>query len=90
LARYLLDALAASALILSAYLLAASMMMLMLGGSFLSFWLAFVPGGLYEVTLLALVFGFDVAFTAAHHTVRTMMIFIGMPVLARRMRKTEA
>ena len=90
LARYLLDALAASALILSAYLLSASAMMLMLGGSFLSFWLAFVPGGLYEVTLLALVFGFDVAFTAAHHTVRTMMIFIGMPVLARRMRKPEA
>jgi uncharacterized membrane protein AbrB (regulator of aidB expression) len=41
--------------------------------------LAFVPGGLYEVTLLALIFGFDVAFVAFHHTIRVMLVFLGLP-----------
>jgi uncharacterized membrane protein AbrB (regulator of aidB expression) len=44
-----------------------------------------VPGGLYEVTLLALIFGFDVAFVAFHHTVRVMLIFLSLPVLAMRL-----
>jgi uncharacterized membrane protein AbrB (regulator of aidB expression) len=55
------------------------------GISFLAAWLAFVPGGLYEVTLLALVFGFDVAFVAFHHTVRVMLIFLTLPALALRL-----
>ena len=40
----------------------------------LEIWLAFVPG-LYEVTLSALIFGFDVAFVAFHHTVRIILLF---------------
>jgi len=31
------------------------------------------------VTLLALIFGFDVAFVAFHHTIRVMMVFLGLP-----------
>ena len=44
-----------------------------------------MPGGLYEVTLLALIFGFDVAFVAFHHTIRVMMIFVALPLLAFRL-----
>ena len=49
--------------------------------------MAFVPGGLYEVTLLALIFGFDVAFVAFHHTVRVVMIFLSMPMIVSSLGK---
>ena len=82
---YLKDACANTAVILGAYLLATMVIVKVTGISFLAAWLAFVPGGLYEVTLLALIFGFDVAFVAFHHTVRVMLIFLSLPVLALRL-----
>lgn len=82
---YLRDACASTALILAAYLVATVAMAQATGISFLSAWLAFVPGGLYEVTLLALIFGFDVAFVAFHHTVRVVLIFLSLPALALRL-----
>lgn len=82
---YLKDACASTALILAAYLVATVAMVQATGISFLSAWLAFVPGGLYEVTLLALIFGFDVAFVAFHHTVRVVLIFLSLPALAFRL-----
>ena len=82
---YLKDACANTAVILSAYLLATMVIVKVTGISFLAAWLAFVPGGLYEVTLLALIFGFDVAFVAFHHTVRIMLIFLSLPVLVLRL-----
>jgi len=82
---YLKDAFAMTLLIMTAYAIATETIALATGNSFLTVWLAFVPGGLYEVTLLALVFGFDVAFVAFHHTIRVMIIFIGLPMLALRM-----
>ena len=81
---YLRDAFLGAGIILSAYLGVAIGITLFVGSDFLSIWLAFVPGGLYEVTLLALVFGFDVAFVAVHHTVRIMLIFATLPWLALR------
>ncbi|MEK9853830.1 MAG: AbrB family transcriptional regulator [Rhodobiaceae bacterium] len=82
---YLRDACANTAIILSAYLLATLVIVKVTGVSFLAAWLAFVPGGFYEVTLLALIFGFDVAFVAFHHTVRVMLIFLSLPALALRL-----
>jgi len=82
---YLRDACATTALILTAYILATVMVAKATGVSFLTAWLAFVPGGLYEVTLLALVFGFDVAFVAFHHTIRVMLIFLSLPGMALRL-----
>ena len=82
---YLRDACATTALILAAYLLATVMVAKATGVSFLTAWLAFVPGGLYEVTLLALIFGFDVAFVAFHHTIRVMLIFLSLPAMALRL-----
>jgi membrane AbrB-like protein len=82
---YLKDACASTAVILTAYVLATVIIAKATGISFLAAWLAFVPGGLYEVTLLALIFGFDVAFVAFHHTVRVMLIFLSLPALALRL-----
>lgn len=48
--------------------------------------LGFIPGGIYEVTVLALIFGFDVAFVAFHHTVRVLLIFLTLPLFASRMK----
>ena len=46
-----------------------------IGMDYLDVMLAFVPGGLYEVTLLPLILGFDVAFVAIHHGTRMLFIF---------------
>ncbi len=83
---YLRDGLVSTMFILFAYITATYAMSTLLGISFLATWLAFVPGGLYEVTLLALIFGFDIAFVAFHHTVRIMIIFLTMPFFALGMR----
>ena len=79
---YLRDATANTIMILTLYFLAALLMVQLTGLDLLSLWLAFVPGGLYEVTLLALIFGFDIAFVAFHHTARILLIFITMPFAA--------
>ena len=57
------------------------------GLDFMQLLLAFIPGGLYEVTLLALIFGFDIAFVAFHHTLRVMMVFFGLPLIVAKTRK---
>ena len=89
LAGYLKDAFATTLLIMSAYFLSTAAIAFATGSGFLTVWLAFVPGGLYEVTLLALIFGFDVAFVAFHHTIRVMMIFVALPMLALRLGPRE-
>lgn len=85
--QYLSDGLVNTVLILASYLTATFLMSSVMDVSFLEMWLAFVPGGLYEVTLLALIFGFDIAFVAFHHTVRIMMVFLTMPLIITRMKK---
>ena len=85
--QYLSDGLFNTVLILAFYLTATFLMSSIMDVSFLEMWLAFVPGGLYEVTLLALIFGFDIAFVAFHHTVRIMMVFLTMPFIITRMKK---
>ena len=87
--EYLKDAVVTTALIVSAYFISTAAISFATGTSFLTVWLAFVPGGLYEVTLLALIFGFDVAFVAFHHTIRVMMIFVSLPLLAFRLGPRE-
>ncbi len=83
---YLRDGLFNTVLILFAYVTATYAMSTLLDISFLTTWLAFVPGGLYEVTLLALIFGFDIAFVAFHHTIRVMIIFLFMPFIALKIK----
>ena len=85
----LFDACITSAIIIATYLLVAWLILVTTNVTFLSIWLAFVPGGLYEATILALIFGFDVAFVAFHHLVRVLLIFVSMPIFITRIKKSE-
>ena len=54
---------------------------------FLGMLLAFIPGGFYEVTLLSLIFGFDVAFVAFHHSIRVVLVFLLLPLTVSKIIK---
>ena len=45
--------------------------------------LAYAPGGLAEMTLIALALGIETAFVATHQVVRIVLILIGAPLLFR-------
>lgn len=81
LASYLRDALVNATIVIAVYVLTALVLSSLVDIPTTNLLLAFVPGGLYEVTLLALLFGFDVAFVTFHHTVRVLLIFFLLPVL---------
>jgi len=54
--------------------------------------LAFAPGGLAEMSVIALSVGIETALVATHHVARVAMIVIGAPVVfraARRWRNKE-
>jgi membrane AbrB-like protein len=84
---YLKDAAINTMMILLLYFSAAVTIAYFLGATLLEVWLAFVPGGLYEVTLLAMIFGFDIAFIAFHHTIRVILIFLAMPSVVMRFQR---
>jgi membrane AbrB-like protein len=86
LAGYLRDAIISAVIVLSTYGLTAIALASWTSIDFMKLLLAFIPGGLYEVTLLALIFGFDIAFVAFHHTVRVMMVFFGLPFIIAKTR----
>jgi membrane AbrB-like protein len=46
--------------------------------------LAYAPGGLAEMSLVALAMAIDSAFVASHHVLRIMMIVIAAPLFFRR------
>ncbi len=85
----LVDACLTSGLILITYLFMAIFIVFALDVNFLSIWLAFVPGGLYEATILALIFGYDVAFVAFHHLVRVLFIFVSMPIFITKFKNKK-
>ncbi len=49
--------------------------------------LAFSPGGLAEMSLIAIAIGADAAFVATHHVVRIFMIVVIAPLAFRLMRR---
>lgn len=57
---------------------------LMAGNSIPVVVLAYAPGGLAEMSLIALALGVDVAFVATHHLFRICLVVIGAPVLFRK------
>ena len=81
---YLIDGLMVSVVTLSIYTGFAVGVAVVLDMRLLDAYIGFVPGGLYEVTLLSVLFGLDVAFVAFHNTLRVVLIYVGLPfVLAR-------
>ena len=57
-----------------------------IGMKYLEDMLAFVPVGLYEVTLLSLILGFDVAFVAIHHGTRMLFMCFPFPLVLKYFR----
>ena len=45
--------------------------------------LAFAPGGLAEMSLIALALGVDSAYVSSHHVVRIFMIVVAAPLVFR-------
>ncbi|WP_282182137.1 AbrB family transcriptional regulator [Aliiroseovarius marinus] len=45
--------------------------------------LAFMPGGQAEMTVLAIVVGADLGFVIAHHLLRIVLVILGAPIVAR-------
>jgi len=83
LASHLRDAIVNVVLVISVFVASAQLLASITGIDFLDVMLAFVPGGLYEVSLLALIFGFDVAFVAVHHSARMLFILFSLPIILK-------
>ncbi|WP_374383736.1 AbrB family transcriptional regulator [Dongia sp.] len=54
---------------------------------FASALLAFAPGGLAEMSLIALALGVDAAYVSSHHVVRIFMIVVAAPLVFRLFRR---
>lgn len=54
------------------------------GLGFLALMLAFTPGGIAEMSLIALLLNIDPVFVAAHHTFRILSIYLSVPIVLRR------
>lgn len=86
LARALLGAAGLSLLLLAVTLVFAFLLTLPTGLSLEPLILAYAPGGLAEMSLIALALGLDAAFVATHHSVRIVLIVIGAPQAYRWLR----
>ena len=84
LAPYALDAIVSTTLVLSVYGITAALLAAWTETSFWQMLLAFIPGGLNEVSLLAFLFGYDVAFIAFHHAARLLLIVGTVSFLSNR------
>lgn len=84
LSSYFGDAIVNAILIISIYSIAAFLLAKLGYAGFIQMLLAYIPGGLYEVSLLALIFGYELAFVAFHHSVRFILIFTALPFLIRK------
>ena len=49
--------------------------------------LAFLPGGQAEMSMLALIAGADLSFVVVHHIIRVILVLTGAPILFRLMRR---
>ena len=81
---YLIDGLLVSVVTLSLYAGFAVGVAVAFDMRLLDAYIGFVPGGLYEVTLLSVLFGLDVAFVAFHNTLRVVLIYIALPLVLAR------
>ena len=77
---YILDAIANALILISIFVVAVYLLSRVMPFEFLNLLLAFIPGGIYEVTLLSLLFGFDVAYVAFHHAIRVLLVFFALPL----------
>ena len=55
--------------------------------NFFSLLLAYCPGGIYEVAVIAIAFDLDPEFVAFHHIIRLLMILFIVPIIVRVVKK---
>lgn len=88
LARVMLWTLAGTLVLLSVTTLFALLATWVLGIDFFSALLAYAPGGVAEMSLIAVAIDADPGFVAAHHIVRITFILLAAPALGAWMRRT--
>lgn len=86
-AATLKTALGSTAIMLAAAGGGAAMLALATGLSFPMLLLAFVPGGIAEMCLIALALGEDVAFVSTHHVLRVALVVVAAPLVFRLARR---
>ena len=57
--------------------------------SFFSLLLAYCPGGIYEVAVIAIAFDLDPEFVAFHHIIRLLMILFTVPMIVKILNKKQ-
>ncbi|WP_114966430.1 AbrB family transcriptional regulator [Alkalilacustris brevis] len=83
----LIMGLGAAALLLGLTVLFAMVLMGVLQRDFLAILLAFAPGGLTEMSLIALAIGVDVGYVSSHHVVRVACVVAFAPLIFRLWRR---
>ncbi len=86
-ARTLLEALGSTTIMLAVTLVFALALEPLAATSFAALVLSFAPGGLAEMSLIALALGIDAAFVSTHHIMRIIMVVIAAPLLFRLLRR---
>ena len=55
--------------------------------NFFSLLLAYCPGGIYEVAVIAIAFDLDPEFVSFHHIIRLLMILFTVPIMVKILNK---
>jgi hypothetical protein len=87
--RTLVQSLGATAILVAVTLLFAGGLSVLLDLDPRGLVLAFAPGGLAEMSLIAIALGADAAFVATHHIVRIVLVVVFAPAAFRLMRRAE-
>ncbi|HKI15990.1 MAG TPA: AbrB family transcriptional regulator [Roseiarcus sp.] len=61
----------------------------LIGVSFVQALVAFAPGGLEAMTMMAFALGLDPLFVGAHHLARSLLISLTLPFAARVMNESQ-
>jgi membrane AbrB-like protein len=89
-ARTLVEAAGSTTIMLGLTLLFALLLQPLAETSFQAIVLSFAPGGLAEMSLIALALGIDAAFVSTHHIVRIIMVVIAAPITFRLLKRRQA
>jgi len=88
--RTLTEAAGSTTIMLGLTLLFALLLQPLAETSFQAIVLAFAPGGLAEMSLIALALGIDAAFVSTHHIIRIIIVVIAAPLTFRFLKRRRA
>jgi len=87
--RNTLNSIVATILLVILGLIAAAIATFFVENDFLTLILSFCPGGIYEVSVIAIAFDLDPNFVAFHHIIRLLIILFIIPVILRIIDKSN-